>query len=133
MSEERQAYRIRQALNRSLKDISPAAARRLEAARHIALSRQRQSEVVFAPETLLTAGAAPTFSNHPPGRHFGLKQLAVILALLLGMWLSFYWQSHQYVNEVEALDSALLTDDLPPDVLLDNEFLAWLADDSADE
>ena len=36
MNEIRQASRIRQALNHSLKDISPAASRRLEAARRVA-------------------------------------------------------------------------------------------------
>lgn len=133
MNEERQAYRIRQALNQGLQEISPTASRRLEAARHIALNRQKQPEAVFAPSRLSTAGMPFGFSTSTPRRVSGLKQLAAILALLIGMWLSFYWQSHQYVSEVEALDSALLTDDLPPDVLLDNEFLAWLADNSSDE
>jgi hypothetical protein len=114
MNEERQAYRIRQALNFSLRDISPSARRRLEAARHIALTRQRQPEIVFSPIQLSTAGMPSNFSALTPRRLFGLKQFAAILALLLGMWLSFYWQSHQYVSQVEALDSALLTDDLPP-------------------
>ncbi|QKV57409.1 MAG: DUF3619 family protein [Dechloromonas sp.] len=38
MNEERYASRVRQALNHGLNDISPAVARRLEAARHQALS-----------------------------------------------------------------------------------------------
>jgi hypothetical protein len=29
------------------------------------------------------------------------------------MWISFYWHSVQYVTEIEEVDSALLTDDLP--------------------
>lgn len=133
MSEERQAYRIRQALNLGLTDIAPTASRRLEAARHIALSRQKQATAIFSPAQLSTAGGTARLSPLSSRRFSGLKQGAAILALLAGMWLSLYWHSHQYITEVEALDSALLTDDLPPDVLLDNEFLAWLADNSADE
>ena len=132
MNEERQAYRIRQALNHGLQEISPISARRLEAARHLALSRQKQSI-----GTLATAGTAGTdwqpLSYEEGTSGNGLKQILAICALLLGMWLSFYWHSDQYISEVEAVDSALLTGDLPPDVLLDNEFLEWLKDDTSDE
>ena len=51
MNEERYGYRIRQALNHGLPDISPAASRRLEAARHMALSRQKQPSPALASAT----------------------------------------------------------------------------------
>ena len=54
------------------------------------------------------------------------------MALLLGMWISFYWHSQQYVSEVETIDSALLADDLPFEAFLDKDFLEWLKDDSAE-
>lgn len=131
MNEERQAYRIRQVLNNGLQDIAPASARRLEAARHLALARQKQSEV----ETLVTNSSGFSLTSLL-GRgmlNAGLRQGLAILGLLIGMWMSFYWHSEQYVAEIAATDSALLTDDLPPDVLQDNEFLAWLIDDTAEE
>ena len=62
-----------------------------------------------------------------------LKQALAVLALLLGMWMSFYWHSIQYITEQEDVDSALLTDDLPPDAFLDNDFFEWLKDDSSEE
>ena len=62
-----------------------------------------------------------------------LKQILAVLALLLGMWISFYWHSVQYVNALEEVDSALLTDDLPPDAFLDNDFFEWLVDDSSED
>ncbi len=131
MNEERQAYRIRQALNHGLQDIAPASARRLEAARHLALARQKQGEV----ETLLATsnGFSLTTLLGRGMLHAGLRQGLAILGLLIGMWTSFYWHSEQYVAEIAATDSALLTDDLPPDVLQDNEFLAWLIDDTAED
>ena len=127
MNEERYAYRVRQTLNHGLKDIPPAASRRLEAARHLALARQKQA----APEMALAGAGTSSFRS---GTHLPyLKQVFAILALLLGMWISFYWHSVQYVTELEEVDSALLTDDLPPDAFLDNDFFEWLKDDSSEE
>ena len=121
MNEDRQASRIRQALNHSLRDIPPAAGRRLEAARHLALSRQKQPEHSLA------------FAGHG-GAHslrFGrdipyLRQILAVVALLLGMWISFYWHSTQYIGELEEVDSALLADDMPPEAFLDDDLLEWL-------
>ena len=127
MNEERQAYRIRQALNHGLKDISPAASRRLEAARHLALSRQKQ---------MVGELALSGTSRHLHGSHHGApvaytRQILAVAALLLGMWLSFYWHSVQYVNELEEVDSALLADDLPPEAFMDDDFFEWLKSDSS--
>lgn len=127
MNEERYAYRVRQALNHGLNDIPPAASRRLEAARHQALARQKQA----APQMVLAGFGSHSFrsgSNIPY-----LKQILAVVALLLGMWISFYWHSVQYVTELEEVDSALLTDDLPPDAFLDNDFFEWLVDDSSED
>jgi hypothetical protein len=129
MNEERYAYRVRQALNHGLKDIPPATSRRLEAARHLAISRQKQS----VPQMFL-AGINASTSSFRTGSHTPyLKQILAVLALLLGMWISFYWHSVQYVTDLEDVDSALLTDDLPPDAFLDNDFFEWLSDDSSEE
>lgn len=130
MNEERYAYRIRQALNHGLKDITPTASRRLEAARHLALARQKQpiGELAVASQG---RGNTLTFGNRSlPSL---IKQILPILALLLGMWISFYWHSLEYVTQLEDVDSALLTDDLPPEAFMDNDFLEWLLDDSPEE
>ncbi|MDP3537716.1 MAG: DUF3619 family protein [Azonexus sp.] len=127
MIEERYAHRVRQALNHGLKDIPPAASRRLEAARHLALSKQKQAE----PQLVLAGISAQSFKS---GSHIPyLKQILSVIALLLGMWLSFYWHSVQYVTELQDVDSALLADDLPPEAFLDNDFFEWLKDDSSDD
>lgn len=128
MNEERYAYRVRQALNHGLQDIPPAATRRLEAARHLALNRQKQ------PVSNLVLAGSGTHTAHWAGHHIPyLRQVLAILALLLGMWISFYWHSVQYVTEIEEVDSALLSDDLPPEAFLDNDFFEWLKDDSPEE
>lgn len=127
MNEERYAYRVRQALNLGLNDIPPAASRRLEAARHLALAHQKPAE----PEMVTANAGTSSFRSGAYTPY--LKQALAVLALLLGMWISFYWHSIQYVTELEDVDSALLTDDLPPDAFLDNDFFEWLKDDSSEE
>ena len=127
MNEERYAYRVRQALNHGLKEISPSSSRRLEAARHLALSKQKQ----LVPG-LIMAGHGSTSLRFGPHTPY-LKQILAILALLLGMWISFYWHSSQYITELEEVDSALLADDIPPEAFMDNDFLEWLKDDSSEQ
>lgn len=127
MKEERYAQRIRQALNHGLKDIPPAASRRLEAARHLALSKQKLPVAQLA----LSTGSRQIGSNWQDVPY--ARQILAIVALLLGMWISFYWHSVQYVSEIEAVDSALLSDDLPPEAFLDEDFFSWLTDDSSDD
>ena len=125
MNVERYGNRIRQALNHGIKDISPAAARRLEAARHQALSRQKQT----APELVMAGNSRGSF-HFGPGMPYA-KQILAIMALLLGMWISFYLDSVQYISQLEEVDSALLSDDLPPEAFMDSDLFEWLQDDSS--
>jgi Protein of unknown function (DUF3619) len=127
MNEERYASRVRQALNHGLKDIPPPSARRLEAARHLALSRQKQA----MPE-MVTAGHSTSLFQFTTGNRY-VRQLLAALALLLGMWISFYMDSVKYVTAIEEVDSALLADDLPPEAFMDNDFFEWLKDDTSAE
>lgn len=128
MKEERFGYRVRQVLNHGLNNIPPTAERRLEAARHLALSRQKVAATQWQ---LATQGASlsPRFGHHIP--YF--KQILAVCALLLGMWISFYWHSSTYVAELEDVDSAVLSDDIPPEAFMDNDFFEWLKDNSSEE
>lgn len=127
MNEERYAFRVRQALNHGLPDISPAAARRLEAARHLALARRKQA----APQLVLAGHPASLLRGLAGNRQ--ARQMLAIVALLLGMWISFYLDSLNYVTALEEVDSALLAAELPPEAFLDNDFFAWLSDNSPEE
>lgn len=124
MNEERFAYRVRQTLNQGVQEIEPAMLRRLEAARRQALSRQKQAEPALA-------FAFPGRFSEPVMHSIPyLKQILAVVALLLGMWISFYWHSVEYITELEEVDSALLADDLPPEAFLDQDFFEWLNDSS---
>jgi len=127
MNEERYASRVRQALNHGLKDIPPASARRLEAARHLALAHQKQA----VPQMALAGHNASRFRFVTDNRY--MRQILAVLALLLGMWISFYMDSVKYISALEEVDSALLADDLPPEAFLDNDFFEWLKDSTSAE
>ena len=127
MKEERYGYRVRQLLNHGLNDIPPTASRQLEAARHLALSKQKQ------PVHQAVLAHAGNWSISSPSNIPYLKQILAITALLLGMWISFYLDSMNYVSALEEVDSALLADDLPPEAFMDNDFFEWLKDDTSEE
>jgi len=129
MSEERFASRVRQALNQTLDDVPPTALRRLEAARHHALSRQKQAEPVLV---LANTRGSASRDNGSSAHHRGRTLLAA-LALLAGMAIAAYWQAEDYIAGLVDVDSALLTDELPPEAFLDQGFSTWLLDDSSEE
>ncbi len=131
MSEERTAYRIKQALNHGLEDIPESTSRRLAAARQLALSRQKQE----APALIMATTHGQSWAARHGDWHLSpvLKQLLPIIALLVGMWIAFYWHSLQYIQQLEQVDSALLAEDLPPEVFLDKDVFEWLLDDTPEE
>lgn len=122
MNEDRFAHRLRQGLNYSLDNIPSSVTRRLEAARHHALHHQKQPVAEWA---LAEGYAGNAFARLIHGRDQA-RQILTVLALVLGMAIAFYWQGHQYISDLEEVDSAVLTDALPPDAFLDKGFASWL-------
>ena len=80
---------------------------------------------------VLAGHNASRFRFTTDNRH--MRQILAVLALLLGMWISFYLDSVNYITALEEVDSALLADDLPPEAFLDNDFFEWLKDDTSAE
>lgn len=119
--EEQFARRICLVLDRGTEELDHAIAERLRAARERVLQHQHvlvaSSAIVGAGGTALLGGDE---EKHP------LRTALAILALLLGVSLSYYWNGFSQAYENEAIDSALLADDLPPNAYLDKGFQAWL-------
>src|SRR5262245_15478739 len=111
-------HRVRQVLNGGRLD-APVE-RRLQAARELALSRQRPERapaLVWADNVLGRFGGWTT----------GVLYAALSVALLAGGAAGIYsWQQSQRIAELEEIDSQLLTDDLPIDAYLDRGFQNWL-------
>jgi hypothetical protein len=123
MNEEHFAFKVRQQLNRGLHELSPETSDRLAAARQNALSHQKQT---VSQSVLATAGSFVQF-------HFDnlrIKQVLTALALLLCAVFSTYWMAERNVDELGAIDSALLADDLPIGAFTDKGFDAWLKSSS---
>jgi len=119
MNEREFGYQIKQHLDRAL-DLNPAELKRLKVAREQALLRQRTSEPAFA--LAWVDAAVGRLSGSPVQASIALAGAALILALV-GMQ---YWQRQPTVEEIEEIDAALLTSDLPINAYLDNSFDSWL-------
>lgn len=120
MNEQQIAYRIKQHLNRGL-DLDADKLARLKAAREQALVRQRvESRVrVFA------------WADNVVGKWGGPPSLIArillpMAVLILGLISINQWRESQLAAEIEEIDAAVLTGDLPLDAYLDKGFDAWL-------
>lgn len=120
MNEKQLAYRIRQKLNQGT-NLDAATVARLEAARKCALEHQRATAArpVFAWADNVTGRLADSGSL--------VSRLVLPMAvLILALFAINVWQQSQRDQEVEEIDAAVLTGDLPLDAYLDKGFDAWL-------
>ena len=119
MNEQDFGNKIKQQLDQSL-NLEAATRDRLKIARQKALARQRLTKPVFA---LAWADAVVgRLSGNPASAGVALAGAALIIALV-GIQ---YWQYMPTVEEIEEIDSALLTSDLPISAYLDKGFDSWL-------
>jgi len=119
MNESKFGHQIKQQLDQAL-DLEPATLNRLKVARELALARQRMTEPAFA---LAWADAVVgRLSGNPASASIALAGAALILALV-GIQ---FWQQTPTVEEIEEIDAALLTSDLPINAYLDKSFDTWL-------
>jgi hypothetical protein len=121
-TEQRFAQQICQVLDQGTSELDESLAERLRAARERALARQH---ALVAEPQIVGAGGTALLHGHEDESH-PLRMLFAILALLLGFSLAYYWNGFSQADENEAIDSALLADDLPPNAYLDRGFQAWI-------
>jgi hypothetical protein len=126
MNEHQFGKKVRQILNGG--PLGAQVERRLQAARELALSRQR-------PERVPALAWADNVLGRFGGGWTALTLYAVLsLAVLAGGAAGIYsWQQTQRIAELEEIDSQLLTDDLPIDAYLDRGFQNWLKKRSAEQ
>jgi hypothetical protein len=119
MNESKFGHQIKQQLDQSL-NLEAATLNRLKAAREHALARQRMTEPAFA--LAWADDVVGRLSGNPASASIALAGAALILALV-GIQ---YWQRTPTVEELEEIDAALLTSDLPINAYLDKSFDSWL-------
>ena len=120
MNEQQIAYRIKQLLNRGL-DLDAGKLARLKAAREAALVRQRVGSRVrvwaWADNVIGKSGGPSALIP---------RVLLPTAVLILGLIAINQWRDSQLAAEIEEIDTAVLTSDLPIDAYLDKGFDAWL-------
>jgi Protein of unknown function (DUF3619) len=119
MNEQKFGHKIKQQLDQAL-DLEPATLNQLKAARQLALARQRVREPVFA--LAWVDAAVGRLSGNPASAGVALAGAALILALV-GIQ---YWQRSPTIEEIEEIEAAILTSDLPINAYLDKSFDTWL-------
>ena len=122
MNEQELAGKIVQHLNQGLGSIKQGTAYQLQSARQAALNRYREApQPVFG---LAWAGDIAFRVSH--NRHFNARNLLALGLLVLSLIGVTYWQVVIQANDIAEIDVSLLTDDLPMNAYLDNNFEAWL-------
>ncbi len=119
MNEREFGYKIKQKLDQTL-ELGPATLNRLKVARELAVERRRLVEPAFG---LAWADAVVgRLWGNPASASIALGGAALVL-LLAGI---NYWQQTPSVEEIEEIDAAILTGDLPINAYLDKCFDTWL-------
>jgi hypothetical protein len=122
MNELHFACRLRQHLNRGLRELDPATLDRLSAARRAALARHKRTAAQAAADDGL-------LSRRFGGRRLG--QALAALVLLSSVFCSTFWIASLQAQELGSIDSAILSDELPIGAFTDAGFAAWLACESS--
>lgn len=113
-------------LDQSLEDISPKALLRLEKARELALSKKKPEKAFVWANRMKLAGSNTT-SGGSNGRWLrGASLIAPMIALTIGLLAISQWQQDARINDIAEVDTALLSDEVPPDAYADNGFLVFL-------
>ncbi len=127
-AELRFAMRVRQALNETTANLSPARLEQLAAARKAALRSQKfgRNAVQWATQPAFSGpgGAAAG----PFGASYKHAVIVLGLALLVGAAIAgiFAMEEQRRIDELADIDAALLTDEVPLSAYADHGFNAYL-------
>ena len=114
--------RIKQDLDIGSHDLPASVQLRLQAARRQAVDRKLEGIGVLS-----LAGVGRLLEDHVRS---WLAPVATAVALSLMVVAGSHLTATQQAVEIEEIDSALLSDDLPIDAYLDRGFVSWLKRDS---
>ena len=121
MNEHRVGYQIQNILNQDLR-LPSHAVEQLRAARERALERQKTSGLA----NVNRGGGAGILGGIPAFHSLLPKVVLPLVILVIGLLAINTWQQTQTVQEIEEIDAAVLTGELPIDAYLDKGFDAWL-------
>lgn len=115
-------------LSESIRQLPSRVTDRLYEARLTALAARKVETVPFATPVTnkrFSLANGGHFSENPSA-WARLGWMAPFLVLIFGLIAIADWQQESRINDIAAVDVALLTDDVPPDAYMDSGFLAFL-------
>jgi hypothetical protein len=127
-AELRLAKLTRDLLNESAEQLPSNIEEKLEKARNLALSRRKTSKK-WVWITNLSLATGQHQSSSWSDRLLGVFGAAPILALALGIIVITNWQQDARIRDIAEVDSALLTDIVPPEAYNDDGFIHFLMTD----
>ncbi len=122
MSEKQLGYQVRQILNQgTMLDVDIL--KRLEEARELAASKQR--DIAPCSNYLVLGSSLSLAAQGKPGILW-TRLLVPAVLLIAGVFVIQSWRQVQLAEEIEEIDTAVLTGDLPIDAYTDTGFDVWL-------
>jgi hypothetical protein len=119
---------VRECLDGSTAQLPSRVTDRLYLARLNALAARKPAfapyaERVLRPQLVFNQAGNRSDSSSNWSR---LSWMAPFIVLALGLFAIAEWQQDARINDIAAVDIALLSDDVPPDAYIDSGFLAFL-------
>ncbi len=127
VAEEQFGRRLASRLTAGSLDLPHECAERLRAARVQALARRKVVQLRTAPAVVASGGAAALGG----GWWTRVASIAPLLALVIGLVTISIIQEEHRASELADVDTALLTDELPPAAYTDPGFAQFLKADEA--
>jgi hypothetical protein len=118
MNEQEFAKKLKPWLDRAANGVGEVQATRLKAARLRALDAYREPVRLY--------GLVPTAAGTAQAIHYGIVQRALLWLPIVALLATLAIQSTSEIEDVGDLDAQLLTQELPPDAYLDQDFRSWL-------
>jgi Protein of unknown function (DUF3619) len=122
----------RELLNDGAEQLPKHILARLNQARSLALSHYPIPKE-YAPESEWSlAGMSGGFSSTWAPKIWGALGIAPIFALALGLFAIANWQQDERIKDIATVDSALLTDIVPPEAYKDDGYVRFLMTNGKD-
>ena len=118
MNEQEFAAKLKPWLDRAAQGVGEMQATKLKAARLRALDAYREPVRLY--------GLVPTAAGTAQAIHYGIVQRALLWLPIAALLATLAIQSMSEIEDVGDLDAQLLTQELPPDAFLDQDFRSWL-------
>lgn len=135
-AQDRFGMNIAARLSEGNRDLPYDITERLRAARMQALARRKaeQTQTHTVPLLASAGGSAALMFGREPGGKWGRFASALsLLVLVAGLFAISAMQDDDIANEAAEVDTALLTDDLPPAAYTDPGFLQYLRSASSSQ